>query len=279
MRKGWLVILVIVYIVVFSSFTYSKLSESEKSRLEKCPLITYVNVTGDGVHKVECKDVQVEKGYDEIFFNLSCDVGKDSVIAYVNLEKNKLGGNAIKDRETSLWKLYNFRLDENPFLIKCIKNKTLLKDQEIWVYVRPSFEIEAEKTQKKIKENLEKQLNKTDVIINKTDIVIGITNQSKSIIDNINKTTTEINKTTVETGVAQKTQECKDKFSPLTLVLILLYELLLAVIGLIIGWKYKKNKKLIRKLIISLIFISFLGIIIIPLTEFIISLLCEAKFK
>lgn len=99
MEKRWFLVILVFIMIVYSIPVYSYLSESEKSQFEKCSLKTYANVTGDGIHSKACKEIVVEKGYDEIFLNLSCDEGKDSVVAYVNLDKNKLGGNSIKDRE------------------------------------------------------------------------------------------------------------------------------------------------------------------------------------
>lgn len=109
-----------------------------------------------------------------------------------------------------MWKLYNFRLNENPFLLKCVKEKTLLKDQEIWVYTRPLFEIEAEKTQKTIKEKLtlitNVTVNQAESLINKTDKILYEINDSKTTISEINKTTKQTN-TSLTTG--RKVSDCK----------------------------------------------------------------------
>lgn len=260
MRKGWGSLIVFALILVAtSSPAYSYLPESKKNEFEKCPLETYVSIMGDGVYSIACKSVTIEQGYTEIYFNTSCDEGNDKIIPYVNLGEGKYGGKA--DKQKGLWKLHDFTLEEIPYLLKCVSNKTLLKDQKIWINIRSSFDIDIAKNQKEIKKEIEriandakKQTTNTEEIINKSDEVIKGLRDSKNLLGSINTTMQQTNATLI---TIQKSQNCKENFD-------LWPEFLGMVLGIIfvgIGLTTKRNKKLRRKLWILAAIVIILVII------------------
>ena len=61
MQKGWFCVLLIMYIVVFSSSGYSKLSDSEKSKFESCPIGTYVGPFGDSLKNYSCYEIELKQ--------------------------------------------------------------------------------------------------------------------------------------------------------------------------------------------------------------------------
>lgn len=244
MQKRWFLICLPLILILFSTQVYSSLSESEKNKFNSCPLLTYINITGEGIiDKGDCRAVTIEQGYNNLNLTTSCDEDYiEPVFSYNSWSKVKQKGRS--------WILYDFILKENPYyLSKCIKNVTPLENRYIYVNIKTASEIEAEARQKKIKEQLDKIENKTGVVINKSDEVIEISNQSRSITESINKTTTEIKDN-------QKIQNCKDNFNLLVVILGIILEIVFVVIGQI----NKRNKKLQQKLWILAFVVIFVMI-------------------
>jgi len=249
MGKKWFLIVFVLLLVTMPLPAHSYLSESEMNELEKCPLKTYVQVIGEGIYNIACKSITIEQGYTEVYLNTSCDEGKDNIIPYVNLDKGKYGGEVRKERE--LWKLHSFRLKDNPFLLKCIKNKTSLKNQEIWVNIIASFEIENVETQKGIKKELERITNNTGEQSNKTKEIINKSGEILKGINEINITTKKINTTLTEEG---EEKDCKKNFGIITIILGLILTAIFAYFGSI-NKRNKKLRRLYRTLAITTIFL------------------------
>ncbi len=266
MQKEWFGILGLLLLVVFSIPTYSYLSESEKNEFEKCPLKTYVNVSGNGIHSIGCKDVVIEKGFDHIYIKTICDYY--SIVSFVNTDEG-LRGNAIKER--GIWKLYNFKAKANPYFLTCVINKTKIEDiKYIWVYVKTRSELEAEEREKEISKsiglllndtkNTQLLVNKTNILINKSDGVIKGLNDSKNLLGSINTTTRQTNATLT---TIQQSQNCKEKFGLWPEFLGIVLEIIFVIIGL----TNKRNKKLQRKLWIS----AAIAIILVIIARLIIT--------
>ena len=260
MQKEEFGLLLLLFLVVFSPSTYSYLSESEKSEFEKCPLNTYVNVSGNGIYSIGCKDVVIEKGFDRIYIKTICD--DYTVVSFVNTNEG-LRGNAIK--EGGIWKLHDFRAKANPYFLSCVINKTKLEDiKHLWVYVKTRSELESEEREKEISKNIglllnntkntQLLVNKTDILINKSDEVIKELNDSKNLLGSINTTTQQTNTTLT---IIQKSQNCKEKFCLWPEVLGIVLE----IIFVFIGFTNKRNEKLRRRLWIIAAIVIILVII------------------
>ncbi len=248
MGKKWFWILVIVFIVIFSSSVYSKLSENEKSRLEKCPLKTYINVTGNGIWGKGCFDVTIEKGYNGLYVDTICDW-----FTIDPFTEKGLGGKSR--REGPIYRLYDFKAEDNPYFLACEINKTRLKNIEyLYIYVRSRLDLEKETREIEIHKKLDIIINKTNIAINKSEETLQKTNESKIIIEKINITTQQTNATLT---TIQKSQNCKEKFGLWPEFLGIVLE----IIFVVIGFTNKRNKRFRRRLWILAAIVIILVII------------------
>lgn len=136
----------------------------------------------------------------------------------------------------------------------CVKNKTLLKYQIIYINIITRFELEREQREIEINKKLDANLNKTDLNVNKSEQILKETNSSKEILGKINSTTQQTKGTLTK---SQQSQNCKEKVGLIPEILGLILAAILAIIAEI----NKKNKKL-RKLFWILAGITILLIII-----------------
>lgn len=189
MQKGWFCILVILGIIVFSSSVYSKLSETEKLRLETCPIGIYVIPFGFDLINYTCYEVKLKENASRIEIYTKCDRFEihpfylsENIIHIFSLDVQRIN--------YTTYVLYNFRLNKGQFkVVDCFINDTKIND--VILYVNLSS----------VKPTIQEQIG--EVII----LVDSLENKSKKD-DEINKNQTE---SIEEIKVEQKIQKCKDK--------------------------------------------------------------------
>lgn len=126
MQKNWFGILLIVFIIFFGPFVYSKLADNEKLRLEKCPIGTYVTPWGDSLKSYTCYEIELKENASWIGIDVKCDRFE---IYPVWLPNNSDFYSDVKRMNYTSYILNNFRFDKSKFyIVDCFLDNIKIKD-------------------------------------------------------------------------------------------------------------------------------------------------------
>ena len=193
MQKGWLLAFIVLFIIVFSSSVYPKLSDSEKLRLEMCPIGSYIKPYGNDLISYTCYDINLRPNASKIVINVTCD----RFTVYPGFSKDNrnelhLSATPIGRKE---YLLKDFRFNKNYFeVVGCFINRTKLNDPPLWVNlnsIKPTTE---------------------EIITEHGNRLTSLENKST----NKDKTNQDQTERIGEIEEKQKSQDCKDNIELLT---------------------------------------------------------------
>ena len=190
-KKYIFLIYLILIFLILSIQGYSYLSESEKYNLNVCPLITYFNITGEGIiDKGGCFNVIIGQSSKTLNLTTSCDEDYIQSLVTSNTVYSKL-----KQKGKS-YILSDFISKETVYrLSRCIKNGTSLDPFYIRITIKLPSELEREERENNISKKLgflldhsiPPLINNTNVLLNRSKYAENISNYSRNQIDDIDK--------------------------------------------------------------------------------------------